>query len=374
VRKTWAVARKELRQIARDPLSLVMLIGLPAFMLVLYGFALNFDVRHVALGVQDLDGTRASRDLSSAFVHSTYFDVTEVAGAGDDPELITRRRQAKAVLVIPHGFADDLASGRTAAVQLLLDGTDASTAQTILGYAGAITAEANLRLLHGALTRAGSRAPDLTDYAPRVFYNPELRSTQFLVPGLIGFLLMLTAVLSTAMSVVREKERGTMEQIRVSPVRTVELILGKATPYLVISLLATAIILVAARLLFGVVVRGSYLDLFVVTVLYLIGALGFGLLISTLADTQALAFQIGLLTSLLPAILLSGFIFPIRTMPAVLRAITNLVPARHFLVVLRGIILKGAGLEPYLEQLAALALFAVLTLGLASLRMSRREA
>jgi ABC-2 type transport system permease protein len=374
VRKTWAVARKELRQIARDPLSLVMLIGLPAFMLVLYGFALNFDVRHVALAVQDQDNTRESRDLLSAFVHSTYFDVTEVAGAGDDLERITRRRQAKAVLVIPRGFADDLASGRSAAVQLLLDGTDASTAQTILGYAGAITSETNLRLLRGALTRAGSRAPDLTDYEPRVFYNPELRSTQFLVPGLIGFLLMLTAVLSTAMSVVREKERGTMEQIRVSPVRTVELILGKATPYLVISLVATAIILVAARVLFGVVVRGSYVDLFVVTVLYLVGALGFGLLISTLADTQALAFQIGLLTSLLPAILLSGFIFPIRTMPVVLRAITNLVPARHFLVVLRGIILKGAGLEPYLEQLGALALFAVLTLGLASLRMSRREA
>jgi ABC-2 type transport system permease protein len=374
LRKTWAVARKELRQIARDPLSLVMLIGLPAFMLVLYGFALNFDVRHVALAVQDQDNTRESRDLLSAFVHSTYFDVTEVAGAGDDLERITRRRQAKAVLVIPHGFADDLASGRTAAVQLLLDGTDASTAQTILGYASAITSETNLRLLRGALTRAGSRAPDLTDYEPRVFYNPELRSTQFLVPGLIGFLLMLTAVLSTAMSVVREKERGTMEQIRVSPVRTVELILGKATPYLAISLVATAIILIAARLLFGVAVRGSYLDLFVVTVLYLVGALGFGLLISTLADTQALAFQIGLLTSLLPAILLSGFIFPIRSMPVVLRAITNLVPARHFLVVLRGIILKGAGLEPYLEQLGALALFAVLTLGLASLRMSRREA
>lgn len=165
-----------------------------------------------------------------------------------------------------------------------------------------------------------------------------------------------------------------MEQIRVSPVRTVELILGKATPYLVISLVATAVIILAARVLFGVVVRGSYFDLFVATVLYLLGALGFGLLISTIADTQALAFQIGLLTSLLPAMLLSGFIFPIRTMPVVLRGLTNLVPARHFLTVLRGIILKGAGLEPYLEQLAALALFAVLTLGLASLRMSRREA
>lgn len=165
-----------------------------------------------------------------------------------------------------------------------------------------------------------------------------------------------------------------MEQIRVSPVRTVELILGKATPYLVISLIATAIIILAARVLFGVVVRGSYLDLFVVTVLYLLGALGFGLLISTIADSQALAFQIGLLTSLLPAMLLSGFIFPIRTMPVVLRALTNLVPARHFLIVLRGIILKGADLSPYVEQLVALAVFAVLTLGLASVRMSRREA
>ena len=374
MRKTWAVARKELRQIARDPLSLIMLIGLPAFMLVLYGFALNFDVRHVALAVQDLDGSRASRDLLSAFVNSTYFDVTAVADAGDDLERITRTRAAKAVLVIPHGYGEDLAAGRTAAVQLLLDGTDATTAQTILGYAGSITAEANSRLLHAALSRAGGRAPELTVYEPRVFYNPELRSTQFLVPGLIGFLLMLTAVLSTAMSVVREKERGTMEQIRVSPVRTVELILGKATPYLVISLLATAIIIVAARVLFGVAVRGSYLDLLVVTVLYLLGALGFGLLISTIADTQALAFQIGLLTSLLPAMLLSGFIFPIRTMPAVLRALTNLVPARHFLVVLRGIILKGAGLSPYVEQIALLAVFAAATLALASVRMSRREA
>lgn len=374
MRKTWAVARKELRQIARDPLSLIMLVGLPAFMLVLYGFALNFDVRHVALAVQDQDGTRASRDLLAAFTNSTYFDVTVVADAGDDLERVTRTRAAKAVLVIPRGFADHLASGRRADVQLLLDGTDATTAQTVLGYAGAIASETNLRLLHASLARAGASPPSFTDYEPRVFYNPELRSTQFLVPGLIGFLLMLTAVLSTAMSVVREKERGTMEQIRVSPVRTVELILGKATPYLVISLLATAIILLAARVLFGVVVRGSYLDLFLATLLYLVGALGFGLLISTIAETQAIAFQIGLLTSLLPAILLSGFIFPIRTMPLVLRGVTNLVPARHFLIVLRGVILKGAGLEPYLEQLLALALFAVATLGLASLRMARREA
>ena len=346
MRKTWAVARKELRQIARDPLSLIMLVGLPAFMLVLYGFALNFDVRHVAPG--RAGPGRQPRPAATSLSAFVQLDLLRRDGRGRG----RRRPRAHHPRARGQGRARDPARvtattsppGRTAAVQLLLDGTDASTAQTILGYAGAITSETNLRLLARRAGAARARAPpDITEYEPRVFYNPELRSTQFLVPGLIGFLLMLTAVLSTAMSVVREKERGTMEQIRVSPVRTVELILGKATPYLAISLLATAIILVAARVLFGVVVRGSYLDLFVVTVLYLVGALGFGLLISTLADTQALAFQIGLLTSLLPAILLSGFIFPIRTMPVVLRAITNLVPARHFLVVLRGNHPEGRG-------------------------------
>src|SRR4030095_458878 len=173
VRKTWAVARKELRQIVRDPLSLVMLIGLPAFMLVLYGFALNFDVRHVARAVDDRDHSQASRDLLGAFVNSTYFDVTVVARAGEDSERITRSRAAQAALVIPEGFAETLAAGRTAAVQLLVDGTDATTAQTILGYAGSITGEANTRLLAGALARAGERPPALTAYEPRVFYNPE---------------------------------------------------------------------------------------------------------------------------------------------------------------------------------------------------------
>ena len=172
------------------------------------------------------------------------------------------------------------------------------------------------------------------------------------MPGLIGFLLMVTAVLSTALSVVREKERGTMEQLRVAPLRTYELIIGKTVPYLGISLVATLIILLAARVLFDVTIRGPYLDLFVAVLLYLFGALGFGLLISTIADTQALAFQAGLIASLLPSILLSGFIFQIRVMPVPLQVVTYLVPARYFLVILRGIILKGEGLATYWPQVA----------------------
>ncbi|MBI5419244.1 MAG: ABC transporter permease, partial [Deltaproteobacteria bacterium] len=217
MRKTWAVAWKELRQAYRDPLSLVMLLGVPTFMLLLYGYAMNFDVKHVALAVQDRDRSRQSRELVASFVNSTYFDLAAYPPAGEDLERIIERRRAKAVLVIPEGYSEDLAAGRTAQVQLLLDGSDANTATTVLGYASALVAEANVSILLGRLQ--GSAGPESSPplaYEPRVWYNPGLASTNFLVPGLIGFILMLTAVLSTALSVVREKERGTMEQLRVA--------------------------------------------------------------------------------------------------------------------------------------------------------------
>ena len=368
-----AVVVKEMRQIGRDPFSLIMLIGLPAFMLVLYGFALNFDVRHVKLAVEDRDRSARSRDLVASFTHSTYFDLVATPEPGEDLERLLERRAAKAVLVIPEGYGRDLTASRPVTVQLLLDGADSTTASTILGYARALVAETNARLVEGALSRGGRRPAPPFDLEPRVLYNPELESTQFLVPGLIGFLLMLTAVLSTALSVVREKERGTMEQLRVAPLRTWELIVGKTLPYLGISLLATVIILAAARLLFGVVIRGPHLDLLIATLLYLFGALGFGLFISTIADTQTFAFQAGLISSMLPSILLSGFIFQIRIMPGWLQAVTYLVPARHFLVILRGVILKGEGLSPYWTEVLALVLYGLAVVTLASVRLARRE-
>jgi ABC-2 type transport system permease protein len=351
-----------------------MLIALPAFMLVLYGFALNFDVRHVRLAVQDRDRSARSRELIASFTHSTYFDLVATPGPGTDLDALVERRAARAVLVIPEGYGGHLAAGRAAPLQLLLDGADSTTAQTVLGYARALVSEQNASLATDALARAGRHFEPPLALEPRILFNPELESTQFLVPGLIGFLLMLTAVLSTALSVVREKERGTMEQLRVAPLRTWELVLGKTVPYLGISLLATFIILLAARVLFGVTIRGPHLDLLVAVLLYLFGALGFGLLISTIANTQALAFQAGLIASMLPAILLSGFIFQIRIMPVPLQVFTYLVPARYFLVILRGIILKGEGIATYWPQVGALALYGVATVALASLRLARREA
>jgi ABC-2 type transport system permease protein len=371
LRKIWAIARKELRQSSRDPLSLAMLLGVPTMMLLMYGFALNFDVRHVRLALVDRDKTQASRELVASFVNSTYFDLVADLPANADLGAVTEARLAKAVLTIPEGFARDLAQGRTAPVQFVLDGADANTATTALGYASALVSD------HNAAIRADATGQALAapiDYEPRVFYNPELKSTQFLVPGLIGFILMLTAVLSTALSVVREKERGTMEQLRVTSLRPGELIVGKTLPYLAISLTATVIILIAARTLFGVAVRGPYLDLFAATFVYLVGALGFGLLVSSMAETQALAFQAGSVTSMLPAIFLSGFIFPIRAMPEALQVLTYAVPARYFNVILRGVILKGAGLESYGKDMLFLAIYATVVMGIAFVRLTRREA
>ena len=376
LRKVGAIALKELRQASRDPLTLAMLLGLPTMMLILYGYAINFDVRHVPLAVEDRDKSAMSRELVASFVNSTYFDLVTDLPAGADLGRLTERRIARAVLVIPEGHARILAAGETAPVQLVLDGADANTASTILGYASSLVAGANVTLLL-ATPEPTLRPLAGIDYEPRVWFNPDLKSTQFLVPGLIGFILMLTAVLSTALSVVREKERGTMEQLRVTSLRPSELIIGKTLPYLGISLIATAVIILAARFLFGVRVQGSYLDLFVATLVYLVGALGFGLLVSSLADTQAMAFQIGTVTSMLPAIFLSGFIFPIRSMPAVVQGLTYLVPNRYFLVVLRGVILKGAPLSTYAGaprwDLLFLCLYGAVVFGFAYARLTRKE-
>lgn len=372
MRKIAAVATKELKQVRRDPLSLAMLLFVPAMMLLLYGYALNFDVRHVPFAVEDRSRTAASRELVTSFVNSTYFDLAADIAPGTDYLELFQRRRAWAVLVVPEDYATDLAAGRRASVQLVLDGADANTANTVLGYATALVAEENLDLAARALGRAGRDVTLPLRYEPRVWYNPELKSSQFLVPGLIGFILMITAVLSTALAVVREKERGTMEQLRVTALRPLELILGKTLPYLLISLLATVVIVVVARVLFGVAVQGSYVDLFVATLIYLLGALGVGLLVSSVAKSQAEAFQSGALIAMLPAIFLSGFIFPIRAMPGWLQAVTYAVPARYFLIIARGVILKGASLAPYAKDLLFLTVFAAVVLGIAYVRLVRR--
>ena len=377
MRTLAAVARKELVQARRDPLSLGLLLGIPTMMLLLYGYAVNFDVRHIALSVEDRDNSAASRALVEAFVRSQYFDRKPDRAPGETPEHLFERKRAQAILVIPEEYGRELEAGRAAPVQFLVDGTDATVAETILGYATALARDQSAdvqaaRWIPGS-TAGGAAGIPVLKVEPRVWYNPELKSSHFLVPGLIGFILMLTAVLSTALSIAREMERGTMEQIRVAPVATLELLLGKTLPYLVISIVATVLILVAARFQFGVVIRGPLLDLAIATIIYLLGGLGLGLFVSSLARSQAEAFQIGSMFSILPTFLLSGFIFPVKNMPEALQLISNIVPARYYLLILRGIVLKGTGLGPYHLPLLALCLYAASMIALAGWRFSRQE-
>jgi ABC-2 type transport system permease protein len=364
--KALAVCRKELRQIIRDQRTLLILVFVPAFFLLLYGYALNFDIRHVRLAVEDRDGTPESRAVVSAFINSGYFDLEAAVYSPRDAERLLDLNEAMAALVIPEGFARDARSGRLTPVQVIISGENANTATTVLGYAGSILRTAGAQLAPGGLP-----AQPRLSVEPRIWYNPELRSTLFLVPGLIAYIAMITAVASTALSIVREKEMGTIEQVRMAPMSTSSFIIGKTIPYFLIALASAALIIAASMILFGLPMRGNWLALLLALSLFLAGALATGLLISTASDTQQVAFQLALLISFLPTIMLSGFIFPISSMPAALRFVTYLVPARYFLVALRGIVLKGTELTHLLPQIAALTLYAAAMLGLSSLRLSK---
>jgi ABC-2 type transport system permease protein len=367
--KALAVCRKELRQIYRDRRTLLILVFIPAFFLLLYGYALNFDIRHVALAVEDRDGTAASRALVSAFVNSGYFDLAGTVHAPVEAERLLDLNQARAVLVIPEQFGRDILLGRSPSVQVIVSGDNANTATTVVGYATTI-----IRTAGAGMAPDGSFRNPRLSVEPRIWYNPELRSTLFLVPGLIAYIAMITAVASTALSIVRERESGTMEQVRMAPIGTFSFVIGKTIPYFLISLLSAALIIGASMLLFGLPMRGNWLGLIVALSLFLVGALATGLLISTIAESQQVAFQVALLVSLLPTMMLSGFIFPISSMPAFLQLVTYAVPARYFLVALRGIVLKGSELGTLLPQLAALTLYAAAMLGLASIRLARERA
>ena len=365
--KALAVYRKELRQIARDRRTLLILVFVPAFFLLLYGYALNWDIRHIALAVEDRDGTDDSRALVAAFVNSGYFDrVADVHNPAEIDRLLNLNT-ARAVLVIPEDFARGLAAGTRPQVQVIINGDNANTATTVMGYAASIVQSAGAAAFEGQV-----RQPPVS-IEPRIWYNPELRSTLFLVPGLIAYILMITAVISTAISIVREKESGTIEQVRMAPIDTFSFVVGKSIPYFLISLTSAALIVFAAMLLFGLPMRGNWLSLLVAVSLFIAGALGQGLLISTMAETQQVAFQAAMLSSFLPTLMLSGFIFPISSMPAALRLVTYVVPARYFLVALRGIVLKGVPIDMLATQLAALSVYALAMLALASVRLARER-
>jgi len=363
---------KEFRQIRRDPTSLGMLLVLPTALIILVGYALDFDVKHVPLLVYDQNRSPESRALLERLGNTESFDhIGDVMSYGEIERMFLEG-VASVAIVIPPAFGRDLLAGREAKVQILVDGSDANTAGQAVANASRIVASHSTELLLEAFRRVGRQEYVPIDFQPRIWYNPDLVTSRFLVPGLIGFILVLTAVISTSLTVVREKERGTMEQIMVSPLRPSHIILGKTIPYMAISLVAATAILLLGYLLFDVEVKGSLLLLYAAIFTILLGGLGQGLLISTITDSQQVAFMVSVLSSLLPSFLLSGFVFPISNMPVVLQVLSNLAVNKFFLNLIRGVMLKGAGLSAVWDQLLYMLIFAAVTLGISSRRMQKR--
>jgi len=372
--RIFAIAKKEFRQVARDKRTLGILILVPAFMIIMFGYALNFDVKHTSMGLYDEEKSSESRAFTQEFLHSEYFDFKYVLKTKQEIDGLLGKEQCRIVIVIPKDFSHHLKGDEAAPIQVIVDGANSNAATTAIGYVSAITQEYSTRIVLQSLMRGGRSDMSMPiDYRPRVWYNPELRSAKFLVPGLIAFILMVTAVISTSLSVVRESEKNTIEQIIVSRARPIEFIVGKTIPFMIISFIATLVILIASYILFDVAVKGSLLLLLGITLIFLTGCLGLGLLISTVAETQQVAFILAVILTMLPTFLLSGFVFPIRNMPVVIQAITYLIPARYFLVVLRSIILKGVGLGAFYSDVLFLVAFAAIVLAVSAARMKKRS-
>ncbi len=368
--RTGAMAEKEVLHIRRDPRTLVLALVMPPVMLLLFGYGVSFDQEHLPVAVADGDRTPASRRLVNAFTRVGELDlaarvVPEEAGR------LFRRGEASAVLVVPTGYGRKLTKGERAEVELLVDGSDPSTASGLLQKAEALAQAAG----RGEAAGAGARAQGpLLEARTFVRYNPASRSAIFLVPGLSAYLMAIVAVLLTALTVAGEWERGSMEQLFASPVGRLEIVLGKLLPYLALGMVLLLLVVAVGAGVFDVPLRGSVPLLFAMGAVFLVAMLGQGLFISVLARNQLVATQAGLLSSLLPSMLLSGMLFPIENMPAPLRAVSAIVPARYLVHGLRGLMLKGNGLDLLWPDLAAMAAFAAVILALATLRFQRRVA
>ncbi len=373
LRRLMAVARKEFIHILRDPRSLGMAIAIPMLLLMLYGYALTLDVDHVPLVVWDQSQTSASRELISRFQGSRFFLLRDYVWNYRDVERAIDSGRALMAVIIPIDFAQRLEARTGAEVQIIVDGSDSNTATFASGYADAVAQTYSQEITLAALRRLGAPAsPPPLDLRPRVWFNADLESKNYLIPGLIAVIMMIIAALLTSLTVAREWERGTMEQLISTPVKVPELILGKLLPYWLIGMFDVLLSVLMGRFLFRVPLRGSGALLFAMAAIFLAGALALGMLISIVTRNQLLANQLGMVLTFLPALLLSGFVYAISNMPLAIQVVTYLVPARYFVALLKGIYLKGVGLEVLAGEAFLLTVFAAGMIGLATWRFRKR--
>jgi ABC-2 type transport system permease protein len=372
-RRVLAIARKEFIQIMRDPRSLGMAIAMPMLLLVLFGYALTLDVDRVPVVVWDQSESPASRELISRFAGSRYFSIKGYVQNYRDVEQAIDSGETLMALVVPREFAGQVESGRPAAVQLLADGSDSNTATIAIGYAEAIVQTYSRALALDATQRLGARPLNPpVEMRPRVWFNADMESKNYIIPGLIPVIMMVIAALLTSLTIAREWERGTMEQLISTPVKGPELIFGKLVPYFVIGMFDVLLAVLMGEFVFHVPLRGSILLLFVMAAIFLVGALSLGMVISIVAKNQLLANQLAMILTFVPAFILSGLVYAISVMPWPIRLVTYLVPARYFVALLKGIYLKGVGLNVLAGEAALLVVFAAAMVALASFKFRKK--
>ena len=372
--RIFPVSRKEFVEIRRDPRTLGMVLVLPVMMLVLYSYAVNFDIKSIETVVYDLDNSKSSRELIGKFKNSGYFKIGYIKRY-DDIDKQLGNGEAKLALCIPADFSRKLAKGGIALLQAIVDGSDANTATIAIGYINQIVQLNSIKISMSALWEHGFQVEQSfppIEIIPRVWYNPELKSVNFIVPGLIATIMMMLGTISTSLSIVSEKERGTFEKLIVTPVRPYELVIGKMFPYIILAFIDVIFCILVGKFWFKVPIKGSIPLLLCLSTLFLFSALGLGLFISAIAKTQRVAMLLSMLTSLLPTFLLSGFVFPIENMPKALQLITYLVPARYFLTILRGIFLKGVGLRVLWIDVIWLLIFSMVMVFISAVKFQKK--
>jgi ABC-2 type transport system permease protein len=375
LRRLKAVAKKEFLHVLRDPRSLMMGIGMPMLLLFLFGYALTLDVDRVPLLVWDQQQNTESRELISRFSGSRYFDLKQYASDYRQIEQAIDRRDAMIALVIPTDLTRRLSKGETVALQVVVDGSDPNSATIALGYAEAAVQTFSRQIAIRQILRNGvkSKAPAL-ELVPRVWYNSDMVSRNFIFPGLIAVVMMIMAAILTSLCIAREWETGTMEQLMATPVSGAELIWGKIVPYFCIGVLDLVLCIGVGEFVFDVPMRGSLWLMTPLAMIFLFGALAFGMLLSIITRSQLLASQLAIVTTVLPAFLLSGFIFPIENMPAPIQGVTHIITARYFVFILRGIYLKDVGITVLWPEILFLLLFGVIVMTLAVKRFQKRIA
>jgi len=369
-----AVTKKEFIQVIRDVRSLILAFVIPVFLLVVFSYTLTLDVDRVPMAVWNQDPSQVTRDFLLNFTQSKYFRIRAYVDNYRTLQDMIDRDQVLMAMVIPKDFSKRIESGHPAPLQLLVDGSDSNTATIATAYVQSVVQRYNAQFIVTALKKAGQDSDQPLDMRLRVWFNQDLKSRNFIIPGLVAVIMMIISALLTSVTISREWERGTMEQLVATPVTPGELILGKFIPYFVIGFIDLLIAVLLGEYVFHVPFRGSVFLLFALSSLFLTGAMMFGILISTMAKNQLVASQIAIMASFLPAFLLSGYMYAIAAMPKPIQAITYLVPARYFIAIMRGIYLKGVGLHALIGEVAFLAGFAVLVTGIANKRLRKKVA